>query len=338
MTPLEIQFETWKDKSLKGEALTQEESLAVLDTPDHALEALLNAAFKVREVTWGKRVKLCVLQNAKSGLCPENCTYCSQSNDSRAPIDLYPLMSATALLEGAEQAVADGSRRYCMVTSGRGPSEWDIETFAQVAQIIKAKHPALEICCCLGRLSHDQARTLKEAGVGWVNHNLNTSERFYPEICTSHTYQDRVNTLENVRRAGLRTCSGGIVGMGETDEDIVSLAMATRALKIDSIPINFLHPIAGTPLEDQPSITPERGLKVLCLFRFLNPTSEIRAAGGREFNLKEKQGWVLYPANSLFINGYLTTDGQSADDARKMIEAMGFEVDSENGIGPDNDC
>ena len=114
--------------------------------------------------------------------------------------------------------------------------------------------------------------------------------------------------------------------------------MATRALEIDSIPINFLHPIAGTPLEDQPGITPERGLKVLCLFRFLNPMSEIRAAGGREFNLKQKQGWVLYPANSIFINGYLTTDGQSADDARRMIEAMGFEVESERNAGPENDC
>jgi len=338
MTPFDNQFETWKDKSLKGGALTQEESLAVLNTPDHALESLLNAAFKVREATWGKRVKLCVLQNAKSGLCPENCTYCSQSNDSRAPIDLYPLKSATALLAGARQAVTSGSRRYCMVTSGRGPSDRDIETFAQVTQIIKADHPDLEICCCLGRLSYDQACKLKAAGVGWVNHNLNTSERFYPEICTSHTYRDRVKTLKNVRKAGLHTCSGGIVGMGETDEDIVSLAMAIRALEIDSIPINFLHPIAGTPLEDKPGITPERGLKVLCLFRFLNPTSEIRAAGGREFNLKEKQGWVLYPANSIFISGYLTTDGQSAGDARKMIEAMGFEVEAWKAPTSDNGC
>ncbi|NQV32974.1 MAG: radical SAM protein, partial [Phycisphaeraceae bacterium] len=184
----------------------------------------------------------------------------------------------------------------------------------------------------------DQACKLKAAGVGWVNHNLNTSERFYPEICTSHTYRDRVKTLKNVRKAGLHTCSGGIVGMGETDEDIVSLAMAIRALEIDSIPINFLHPIAGTPLEDKPGITPERGLKVLCLFRFLNPTSEIRAAGGREFNLKEKQGWVLYPANSIFISGYLTTDGQSAGDARKMIEAMGFEVEAWKAPTSDNGC
>lgn len=322
-----IPFKTLTDKALQGEALTQDESLGVLNTPDHALETLLNAAFEVRQVTWGKRVKLCVLQNAKSGLCPENCTYCSQSNDSRAPIDLYPLMSADALVAGAHQAVASGSSRYCMVTSGRGPSDRDIETFVQATQRVKAEHPDLEICCCLGRLSHDQACTLKEAGVEWVNHNLNTSERFYPEICTSHSYQDRVNTIQNIRKAGLHTCSGGIVGLGEADEDIVSLALATRALEIDSIPINFLHPVAGTPLEDRPGVTPERGLKVLCLFRFLNPFSEIRAAGGSEFNLKEKQGWALYPANSIFINGYLTTDGQSADQARRMIVDMGFEVE-----------
>jgi biotin synthase len=235
-------------------------------------------------------------------------------------------MSQEALLAGARQAVAAGAGRYCMVTSGRGASDRDIETFAQVTQTIKAEHPDLEICCCLGMMSYAQARTLKDAGVGWVNHNLNTSARFYPEICTSHTYQDRVETVQNVSRAGLQTCSGGIVGMGETDEDIVSLAMATRDLKIDSIPINFLHPIAGTPLEDQQGVTPERGLKVLCLFRFLNPKSEIRAAGGSEFNLKDRQGWVLYPANSIFVNGYLTTESQSADDARRMIESMGFEV------------
>ena len=338
MTRSIIDFGTFTDKSLAGEPLTHDESLAVLNTPDHDLEALLHAAFEVRETYWGKRVKLCVLQNAKSGLCREDCKYCSQSNASRVPIDLYPLMSQEALVTGAHEAVAAGSGRYCMVTSGRGASDKDIQTFAQVTRTIKAQYPDLEICCCLGLMSYDQACTLKEAGVGWVNHNLNTSERFYPEICTSHTYQDRVNTVQNVSQAGLHTCSGGIVGMGETDEDIVSLAMATRALEIDSIPINFLHPIAGTPLEDQPSITPERGLKVLCLFRFLNPTSEIRAAGGSEFNLKEKLGWVLYPANSLFINGYLTTEGQSADDARKMIEAMGFEVDSQNEIMPDNHC
>jgi biotin synthase len=321
------QFETWTAKALKGEPLTQDESLAVLNTPDQALEALLNAAFSVRKTYWGKRVKLCVLQNAKSGLCREDCKYCSQSNASRVPIDLYPLMSQDALVAGAHEAVAAGSRRYCMVTSGRGALDKDIETFAQVTRTIKAQYPDLEICCCLGLMSYDQACTLKDAGVGWVNHNLNTSERFYPEICTSHTYQDRVNTVQNVSQAGLHTCSGGIVGMGETDEDIVSLAMATRDLKVDSIPINFLHPIAGTALEDRPGVTPERGLKVLCLFRFLNPKSEIRAAGGSEFNLKDKQGWALYPANSIFINGYLTTEGQSADDARDMIEAMGFEVE-----------
>ncbi len=321
------QFQQWATRSLAGEILTETEALAVLNTPDHDLHELLDAAFSVRQAYWGKRVKLCVLQNARSGLCPEDCKYCSQSNLSRAPIDLYPLMAPQDLLQGAHRAVAAGARRYCMVTSGRGPSDRDIETLVLATKAVKRCYPDLEICACLGLLSLEQARTLKEAGVGWINHNLNTSERFYPEICTSHTYQDRVQTVENVRQAGLRTCCGGIVGMGETDEDVVALALATRALQVDSIPINFLHPIAGTPLADRSGVTPERGLKVLCLFRLLNPRSEIRAAGGREFNLKDKQGWVLYPANSIFIDGYLTTEGQPSDRAREMIESLGFEVE-----------
>ena len=239
------------------------------------------------------------------------------------------MKSQETLLEGARRAVAAGSQRYCMVTSGRGPSNRDIDLFVAVVRAIKQDYPDLELCLCLGLLSYEQAKRLKDAGVGWINHNLNTSERFYEQICSTHTYEDRVRTVENVRKAGLHTCCGGIVGMGETDEDIVAMAFATRELQIDSIPINFLHPIKGTPLENKPSVTAEKGLKVLCLFRFLNPASEIRAAGGREFNLKDKQGLSLYPANSIFIDGYLTTGGQTAEDARAMIESMGFEIESE---------
>ena len=164
--------------------------------------------------------------------------------------------------------------------------------------------------------------------MGWVNHNLNTSERFYPEICSTHTYQDRVETVKNVRKAGLLTCSGGIVGMGESDEDILDLAYACRELQMDSIPVNFLHPIKGTPLEASHFLTPMKCLKVLCVFRLLNPASEIRAAGGREVNLRSVQALALYAANSIFIEGYLTTPGQQAEDARRMVEDMGFEVES----------
>jgi len=319
------------ERSLHGESLTRDEARQVLTLPDEQLPDALRAAFDVRQAHFGKRVKICMLQNARSGLCPEDCHYCSQSSISTARIAKYPLMSLEQLLDGARRAVQAQAGRYCMVTSGRGPSDEDVALFCDVTRAIKQEFPALEICVCLGLLSEPQARRLKAAGVGWVNHNLNTSERFHGQICTTHTYQDRVRTVENVRKAGLMTCSGGIIGMGETDDDIVDLAFAVREIGMDSIPVNFLHPIKGTPLEDCRSLTPAKCLKVLCLFRFLNPRSEIRAAGGRELNLGASQALALYPANSIFVEGYLTTPGQQAEEARRMIEAMGFEIDVEAG-------
>ena len=319
----------WSDliqRSLRGEAITREEARGILSLPDEQVPALLQAAFEVRKVHFGKKVKICVLQNARSGLCQEDCHYCSQSSISSAKIDKYPLLSPEQLLEGAERAMLAGAKRYCMVTSGRGPSDEEIDHFCEITHRIKQSWP-LEICVCLGILSEPQARKLKEAGVGWVNHNLNTSERFHPEICTTHTYQDRVETVKNVRKAGLMTCSGGIIGMGESDEDILDLAYACRDLEMDSIPLNFLHPIKGTPMAAYQFLTPMKCLKVLCLFRFLNPKSEIRAAGGREVNLRSVQSMTLYPANSIFVEGYLTTPGQQAQDARRMIEDLGFEME-----------
>jgi biotin synthase len=214
-----------------------------------------------------------------------------------------------------------------MVTSGRGPSEPDIRRLAAATRAIKSEFPKLEICVSLGLMSEPQARELKAAGVGWVNHNLNTSERFHSGICTTHTFADRVRTVRNVQAAGLSTCCGGIIGMGEEDEDVVDLAFSLRELGVDSLPVNFLHPIDGTPLEGVNFVDPVRGLKALCMFRFTNPSAEIRAAGGRERNLGPWQALALYPANSIFVRGYLTTPGQSAEEARKMIEEIGFEVE-----------
>jgi len=321
---------TWSDvidRSLNGQGITRDEGRVILNLSDDKVPEVLQAAFEVRKVHFGKRVKICVLQNARSGLCPEDCHYCSQSSLSTAKIDKYPLMATEQLVDGARRAFEAKAKRYCMVTSGRGPSDEDLEHFCEVTRAIKQQFP-LEICVCVGILSEEQARKLKDAGVGWVNHNLNTSERFYPEICTTHTYQDRVNTVKNVRKAGLMTCSGGIVGMGETDEDILDLAFACRELQMDSIPVNFLHPIQGTPMEAYTFLTPMRCLKILCLFRLVNPTSEIRAAGGREVNLRSVQAMVLYAANSIFVEGYLTTPGQQAQEARQMVEDMGFEIES----------
>lgn len=242
-----------RTSSLAGVALSREEALAVLQADDSELPVLL--------------------QNARSGLCPEDCHYCSQSAVSTAAINKYRLLPRDQLLAGARKAVVSGARRYCMVTSGRGPSERDLDYLNEAAQAIKRELPSLEICVSLGLMNEEQARQLKEAGVGWVNHNLNTSRRFYPQICSTHMYEGRLETVRNVKRAGLSTCCGGILGMGENDEDIIDLAYAVRELEVDSIPVNFLLPIAGTPLERRRDFAPSRGLKALCLMRFLNPRS-----------------------------------------------------------------
>ncbi|TAJ90797.1 biotin synthase BioB [bacterium] len=321
-----MDYEALAEKSLKGEIATREEMSEVLGAPNERLPELLAAAFRVRHHYFGRRVQIHVLQNAKSGLCPEDCHYCSQSSISKAPVDKYPLLPRERLLEGAFRAKAAGAVRYCMVNSGRGPTQREIEEIAEVVQEIKSNVP-INICCSLGIMDEAKARILKEAGVERVNHNLNTSRRYHPNICTTHTYEDRLGTVKNVRSAGLSSCCGGIMGMGETERDIMDLALALRELDVDSIPINFLHPIPGTPFEGINDLTPQRCLKILCLFRFINPSKEIRVAGGREINLRSLQPMSLYPANSIFVNGYLTTPGQRATEAHRMIEDLGFEIE-----------
>ena len=324
---LTLDWRSIVERSLRDEAISRDEGRAILQLPDEDVPAALRAAFDVRQAHWGKRVKICVLQNARSGLCPEDCHYCSQSSVSKATIEKYRLLPAEQLLDGARRAFEAGAKRYCMVTSGRGPSEADIAHFCEATRRIKQQYP-MEICVSLGIMSEAQARALKAAGVGWVNHNLNTSERFHPEICTTHTYQDRIDTVRNVQKAGLMTCSGGIVGMGETDEDILDLAYTIRRMQIDSVPVNFLHAIPGTPFEQRQLLNPLRCLKILCLFRFLNPKADLRAAGGREVNLRSIQAMALYAANSIFVEGYLTTPGQQGDEAHRMIHDLGFEIES----------
>ena len=325
--PAATAFSSLAARSLAGETLTHDEARAVLGAPDERLAELLAAAFTVREQRWGKRVKVCVLQNARSGLCPEDCGYCSQSKVSTADIDTYRLMPHAELVAKADDAVARGARRYCMVTSGRGPSERDIDQLCSATRDIKQTHPDLEICVSVGLMGDAEARRLADAGVGWVNHNLNTSERFYPKICTTHTYADRVATVQAAQRAGLNTCCGGIVGMGEDDEDVIDLGFALRALRVDSLPVNFLLAIDGTPLGNRPTMQATRALKALCLMRFLNPQADIRAAGGRERTLGDWQALALYPANSIFVNGYLTTPGQAAAEAQRMVASVGFDLE-----------
>lgn len=321
-----MDFQALTDKALRDEALTRAECLAVLTTPDEQILDLLQAAFKVRERYFGKTVRLQMLLNAKSGACQEDCHYCSQSSASTAEIDRYGLLPREDMLEGARRAAAAKAQRYCVVISGRSPLDREIADIAEAVRTIKQEIP-IQVCCSLGLLNEGQARTLKAAGVDRINHNLNTSEAYHQAICTTHSFRDRLATIQHARAAGLEICSGGIIGMGERDEDVIDLALALREVKPDSIPLNTLHPVPGTPLEHRDDLTPQRCLKVLCLFRFLHPRTEIRIAGGREFNLRTLQPLALYPADSLFVGGYLTTPGQPAQEAWKMIEDLGFEIE-----------
>ncbi|HZG16993.1 MAG TPA: biotin synthase BioB [Candidatus Bathyarchaeia archaeon] len=311
---------------LDGGEISDEQALAILNCPDEELLLLLHGAYRIRKQYYGNKVKLNMIVNAKSGLCPENCGYCSQSVISTAEIRKYPFLSKAELLKGAEQAHQLKVGTYCIVASGRGPSNKEIEMVAEAVQEIKAKYN-LKICACLGVIQPDQAVKLKEAGVERYNHNLNTSKEHHPSITTSHSYDDRVNTVNVIKEAGISPCSGVIIGMRETKEDVIRVARALKALDADSIPVNFLHAIDGTPLAGVNELDPRYCLKVLALFRYLHPSKEIRISGGREVNLRSLQPLGLYAANSIFVGDYLTTAGQESTADHQMLEDMGFEIE-----------
>jgi biotin synthase len=319
-------WESLADKALAGEPLAREEALAVLRTPNEELLSLLAAAFRVRTAHFGLLVKLNMIVNAKSGICPEDCGYCSQSIVSRAQIPTHSLLGADVLVAGAHEAWARKARTYCIVASGRGPSARELREVTAAVRQIKQELP-MKICACLGLLTDEQASRLSDAGVDRYNHNLNTAASHHARITTTHTYDDRVATLEAVKRAGISPCAGFIAGMGESDEQIVDIAFALRELDADSIPVNFLNAIPGTPLEGRNELDPRRCLKILALMRFTCPAKEIRVAGGREVNLRSLQPLALYAANSIFVGDYLTTPGQAAESDWAMLEDLGFEIE-----------
>lgn len=316
---------------LAGRPITKSEALAALRAPDGELLELLAAAYKLRRHYFGDTVQLYFLMNAKSGLCPEDCSYCSQSKVSEAEIPRYNLLSREKLLDGARVAFERNSKTYCIVISARGPNERELSAVETIVPEIKQKYN-LKICACLGLLSQEQADRLKACGVDRVNHNLNTSEGHYEQICTTHTWQDRVNTLRAVRQAGMELCSGGILGMGEADEDVVEMAFTLRDLGVESIPLNFLNPIDGTPLAGLNSLSPQYCLKALAMVRLVNPDRELRIAGGRELHLRSLQPLGLYAANSIFVGDYLTTKGQPPEADYRMIEDMGFRITRQEEI------
>lgn len=325
-----LDYNALAELSLAGELIDRTTAKSILTAPDVALLEQLAAAYRVRYHYWSNRVRLHFLLNAQSGLCPEDCNYCSQSKISTAEIEKYPLIAREKILQAAKRAANLKAGTFCLAISGRSPSETVFSELLTAFKSVKEQHD-LKICACLGLLNETQTQRLAEVGVDRVNHNLNTSENHHSNICSTHTFADRVATIKNVQKAGITTCSGGILGMNERDEDIIDLAYALRELNVTSVPINFLIPIAGTPLAEVDRLNPRRCLRILNLFRLILPQQEIRIAGGREVHLRSLQVMGLYPANSIFIGDYLTTVGQSANSDLAMIRDAGFVLENPDG-------
>lgn len=284
---------------------------------------LFSAAGEIRERFRDNRVDLCSIVNAKSGACPEDCSYCAQSSRSSADITVYPLMREDAVMEKAFEAHAAGVKRFCIVTSGRKAGKEELKGIA--AMIEKLKRIGLLPCATLGLLEKDELSLLRDRGLERYHHNLETSERLFPSICSTHTYSDKMRTIETARSLGLSLCSGGIFGIGESWRDRIDMALALRTLDVDSVPINFLIPIKGTPMEDTSPMHPLEALKIISLYRFIFPAKEVRVCGGRRQVLGEFNSMVFMAgADSLLTGNYLTTTGTSYEDDLRLIRQYGL--------------
>jgi len=309
---------------LAGQMISMEQAVILSQIPDEELPFLLAMADKIRQRFIGDEVDLCVIANGRSGKCTEDCSFCAQSMYHKAEIKVYPLLSEEELFVAAKKAEASGSHRFSIVTSGRG-AEQD-KDFAKIVKVLSRiqAETKLKVCASLGTLSKENAKTLKAAGVIRYHHNVETSRNYYGTICTTHSYDDRTNTIEAAHEAGLEVCSGGIIGMGESMQDRLEMAFELRKLKVHSVPLNILNPIQGTKMAGQPPLLPREILKIFALFRFIMPTMGIRSAGGREVNLRDLQSLGLMSGLSgMLIGGYLTTGGRDSEMDLQMIKDLG---------------
>lgn len=323
-------FSELREKALAGECLTRDECYRVLTCPDEDLEVLSGEVYRVRYAYKGNRVSVQILTNAKSGNCGQDCAYCAQSAAAKSGVASYPLAPFETLSRNAEIAREKGAGRHCIGLSGMTFTDAQIEELRGYVEKLKAQADT-PICCSIGFLTIEQARRLKEAGVDRINHNLNTSRGFYKNICGTHTFERRVENIRMLKSLGFEICCGGIVGMGEGDEDVVDMLLEIRGLEPQAVPINFLTPVKGTPLEnaDTSKLTPEYCVKVLSLVRLLIPRADIRCAAGREKYIHHRQRFMFNAANSIFAAGYLTTGGQSIDEAIRLILDEGFSYEVE---------
>lgn len=313
-----------KDK-LDKELPTEEELIKCAALTGSDLFDVFAIANRLR-AKLGNTVDLCAITNAKSGRCPEDCKFCAQSAHHRAKIEEYPLLSPKKLLENAKIAEKAGAHRFSIVTSENHLKPEEFESILDTVRLIKSR-TGLEVCASIGALSPESAGKLKEAGVSRIHHNLESSESFFRCICSTHTYADRIRTIRTAKEAGLEVCSGGILGLGESMQDRIKLALTLRELDVDSVPINILNPIPGTPMENEAPLPPVEILKSIAIFRLILPEKNIRLAGGREKNLRDLQSLALFcGANGLMLGNYLTTAGRSPESDLQMILDAGLNI------------
>lgn len=312
-------------KVLGSGKISRDEALFISSLSGRDIFDLFSSANRIREHFRGNTVDLCAIINAKSGSCPEDCSYCAQSAKSTAEIKTFLLVEKETVLEKAKEAKKGGAKRFCIVTSGKKASATDLEKIAEMVSAVRKL--GLLPCATLGLLSGEYLLLLKAAGLERYHNNLETSERFFPKICTTHTYKDKLETIREVKSTGLSLCSGGIFGLGETWEDRVDMAFALREIGPDSVPINFLTPVKGTRLGLNKMLDPFEALKIISLYRFILPDKEIRVCGGRLQTLGELHAFI-FPAGAdgLLTGNYLTTLGRNFGDDLKLINQYGLKV------------
>ena len=314
------------DKVIAGGAVTVAEADKLIGVAGSDTFALFLGATRIREHFLGSGVHLCAIINAKSGRCPENCAFCAQSAHYATTAPVYPLVDEERIVSEAKVAQESGSTCYGIITSGTTVSTTEVEQICGALRRIR-QETDIAPACSLGIIAEETAHTLKEAGMVTYHHNLETARSFFPNICTTHDYDEDIVTIRAVKRAGLRVCSGGIFGLGETPAQRVELAFTLRELEVESIPLNFLNPIPGTPLENAALITPQECLKAIAVFRFIIPNREISVCGGREKNLRDLQSWIFFAGASGAMTGnYLTTTGRAAAEDWQMLKDLELTV------------
>ena len=315
--------EELKEKVLAGGEVTREEALELVEAP---LKELAQAADQLREHFCGDRFDLCTIINGKCGKCSEDCKYCAQSAHYHTNLEeSYPLLPTEELVKGAAENKRQGVLRYSIVTSGRKLSDREVDQVCESIQAIR-EQVGIEVCVSFGLLGEEAFRKLKEAGASRVHCNLESSQRYFPQVCTTHTYDEKIQTMQAAQRAGLSVCSGGIIGLGETMEDRIDMVLTARELGVKSIPVNLLNPIPGTPYEHNPVLTEDELRRVVAIFRFLIPDGNIRLAGGRGLLQDKGARCFRSGANAAISGDMLTTSGITVRRDQEMLNELGYQV------------